>query len=429
MGVLLVHILSVPFSLGFGSAKQTAPPFWIYPDAAFNFKPLLDCWKPWTEDDQAGEGAVLDLLERHPSRVMEPESARLFVVPVMPYINAAVDECNGLTAERRIHQAVSALRRSHWLARNGGRDHMVITHTFRPTHMRPFKALLENATIAWFEHPLAKKRGPSAVYRMAWWRCTVTMPYLANPRCADLRSAEPQIRREPGTGFFQGTLEVAKQLRGQFYHLMGEPWARIHHVDRNLTRRKDGIGNPLDPAVSAFTKIGTARGMLRAEFCLAPKGDTPSSGRFFSAIACGCIPVVISDLLPGHLPFSRFVDYQSFAVFIDEFGFLDWPKEYLTKALQSSQPKADRLRAAMQRAMPDLLHFSPGSRVGTNLLLQWQNDCEPSETPPVKPQKLVPPPGSLLQMHSNGLVCGGGSEAEACRMRRAAKLKSGQIQV
>ena len=408
------------------------PPFYIYPEAAYNFKPLLDCWPTWRLDDQAGEAAMLDLLEHHPARVLDPALARLFVVPVMPYISAVVKDCDGEKTERRMARAANALRRSPWLAKNSGHDHMIITHTFRANHLRGMKEVLSNATVAWFEHPLAKKRGPSAVYRLAYWRCTVTLPYLANPHCADLRSSEPLASREPGSAFFQGTLDVAKQLRGQFYHFMNEPWARIRNVNRNITRSNwTGEASDLTGTtdVSAFTKVGTARQMLRSEFCLTPKGDTPTSGRFFHAMACGCIPVVISDLMPGHLPFDSIVNYKNLAVFVDEFGFLELPREYLMKALKVAQPKAARIRSAIDSAAKDLMHFAPGSRVATNLLLQWQHSCEPAESPPLKPQKLIPAPGSYLQMRANGLACGAGPEAATCKKSRTAKIRSGAIKL
>ena len=40
-------------------------------------------------------------------------------------------------------------------------------------------------------------------------------------------------------------------------------------------------------------KLGTAAGMLRSEFCLVPKGDTPTSSRLFTAIACGIYAAVL----------------------------------------------------------------------------------------------------------------------------------------
>ena len=46
--------------------------------------------------------------------------------------------------------------------------------------------------------------------------------------------------------------------------------------------------------------------MLRARFCLAPRGDTASAKRLYESIAAGCIPIIISDRLK--LPFERQVN-------------------------------------------------------------------------------------------------------------------------
>ena len=52
--------------------------------------------------------------------------------------------------------------------------------------------------------------------------------------------------------------------------------------------------------------------MLRAVFCLAPRGDTASSRRVYESIAAGCIPVIISDKLS--LPFASRLSYADFSV-------------------------------------------------------------------------------------------------------------------
>jgi len=33
----------------------------------------------------------------------------------------------------------------------------------------------------------------------------------------------------------------------------------------------------------------------RSVFCLHLRGDTPSSRRFFDAVASGCLPIIVSD--------------------------------------------------------------------------------------------------------------------------------------
>lgn len=50
--------------------------------------------------------------------------------------------------------------------------------------------------------------------------------------------------------------------------------------------------------------------MAASRFCLIVRGDTSSSRRLFTAIALGCIPVIISDW--GVLPFDSIIDYGQF---------------------------------------------------------------------------------------------------------------------
>lgn len=54
------------------------------------------------------------------------------------------------------------------------------------------------------------------------------------------------------------------------------------------------------------------RRMLSSVFCLAARGDTPSSRRTYEAIATGCIPVIIADDLV--LPFRKRLQWDTFSV-------------------------------------------------------------------------------------------------------------------
>ena len=51
--------------------------------------------------------------------------------------------------------------------------------------------------------------------------------------------------------------------------------------------------------------------MASSQFCLVVRGDTASSRRYFTAVALGCIPVVVSDWI--ELPFKRLIDYKQFS--------------------------------------------------------------------------------------------------------------------
>jgi hypothetical protein len=56
--------------------------------------------------------------------------------------------------------------------------------------------------------------------------------------------------------------------------------------------------------------------MSASTFCLVVRGDTSSSRRLFTAIALGCIPVIISDWIS--LPFTNVINYKAFALFFPE---------------------------------------------------------------------------------------------------------------
>ena len=59
--------------------------------------------------------------------------------------------------------------------------------------------------------------------------------------------------------------------------------------------------------------------MAEAKFCLNPRGDSPSSGRLFYAIALGCIPILISDpWVTMAEPFDGLLPFGDFATFVDE---------------------------------------------------------------------------------------------------------------
>lgn len=73
-----------------------------------------------------------------------------------------------------------------------------------------------------------------------------------------------------------------------------------------------------------------------AKFCLVVRGDNPSSRSFYTAIRFGCVPVIISNALPHYQPlFSSLVNFDDFAIVIDERDFLSSPAQRINHAIQS----------------------------------------------------------------------------------------------
>jgi hypothetical protein len=203
------------------------------------------------------------------------------------------------------------------------------------------------------------------------------------------------------------SLSTATRVRGHLAQLRSLPGARIVDVprggvqlnssapagaraarnvvapaldDRTPNPVPNPIPNPIGEicrrAETCASKLEFARRMLCSDYCLTPKGDTPTSSRFYSAIACGCVPLVVSDDLRHHLPFAQRVNY-SFVQYVRERDFLRDPSGAVDAAMRRLQPQLPVLRQQMREAARELLFEEEGSRVAHNTLLEYAGDCAP----------------------------------------------------
>jgi len=324
---------------------------------------------------------MLQLLRRHPARVTDPDQASLFVLPLMPYISSGAGECMGETHEQRMVRTRSALLRSEHFRRNGGHDHLLITNTFRVKLFGPwFKQLLSNATVAWFEQPLLAngQRRQGTLYRLAFWRCTIVIPYLTNPFCALQREIDrpPHASRRAGSVFFQGSWSAAHNLRRHLKELNQLPSSHVHDVPRWHECQGSNQSKPdCVVARSRGSRLHTARGMLQHEFCLVPRGDTPTSGRLFVALACRCVPIVISNKFAEHFPYASRGRYDEWTVNLPEQRFMKAPMQSVEEAIANARPKLSQMREAMESVSTELLYDAPGSRAADNMLREWGRAC------------------------------------------------------
>ena len=114
-----------------------------------------------------------------------------------------------------------------------------------------------------------------------------------------------------------------------------------------------------------------AQDMIDSVFCLTPAGDTQDTSRLFSAVAAGCLPVLIyheKHGIPG--PFSDVAKYDEWRVRWKHPGFLRNPKEAINR-LRQMDLKEIRLRQhRMEEHAADILYEHPQSRVGENFLIK-----------------------------------------------------------
>jgi hypothetical protein len=112
----------------------------------------------------------------------------------------------------------------------------------------------------------------------------------------------------------------------------------------------------------------TAYEMASSAWCLCPAGDTCVTSRLYSAVAAGCLPVVLCDQLQGAFPGA--VDYSAFWLKVPVKAFLARPASLLRtlRALTANATEMGRRQRALSRARADLLYDLPQSRLGSRFL-------------------------------------------------------------
>lgn len=168
---------------------------YVYDQPIFNNTDLVDCYVkttgvvPWLHEDwdvaeNVGEIWLHRALLEHPWRVLDPNEADLFFVPIYPFLSYHVLErmvrnrCPRKSHWRRMDAALSYLtRRSPYFKRFGGADHIVVC-----TWWKCVKAFSRR-------HRMVLRRSFLGIYEFVdyWfdWGCLgreVTAPYVASSR-------------------------------------------------------------------------------------------------------------------------------------------------------------------------------------------------------------------------------------------------------
>lgn len=397
-------------------APELPSSFFMYSDPALDHGWLRHC--PGFEELQAGvraerlgEVRMRDVLSRSSRRVSDPAAAQLLYVPLWEYASYALGQCNGTNHTQRMARAADALRASPQFARSRGADHVWVSTASRlhdgevagwlDTSVgsdfggyfglyarvgKPLAPLLERTIVGRYKShgPLRSRVGASVV----------EIPFPANQHVSH-EPAERGGHARPTLLYFAGSLDVCcagreircavAELVGNQPHLVAvriEPSLRDSEgpmppcTARALNRSRSSGGRlgerqrlksaNLGAASSAPAAVRAARQMARARFCLVPAGDECVSSRLYTAIAAGCLPVVICDWLRG--AFDWAARYGAFWIKVPRVQFLKDPASVL-EVLRSMPPAEEaRRRALLDAARADVLYARADSRVGTHLL-------------------------------------------------------------
>ena len=341
-------------------------------------------------------------LLNHASRTMDPEAADVVFVPFYGAVSYELGDCRGVSHRSRIELLAETMRNSPlWAAkgkadRPGRRFALPITHwRIAATLTSPLRELLESSqavTLTQDPYFFDQTRGlPNMYGDSSWmvpgWGCrafnghfNVIVPYPANYGNVLTPLALKEHEHRPQLVQFRGNTKLSLcaartrmkvqppascGLRSQLVEAASQ---RCPSADLKLEAIGRTNENHFAFAANFSTSQQTAS-MRRSTFCLIPRGDTPSSRRLYDAVAAGCIPVVISDELPGQLPYQHDLNWSSFTHEVAEelvmedacalFDSLRHMPPWRVHELQANLRKARRQLIYGEKS-PTSLGFQPG---------------------------------------------------------------------
>lgn len=331
--------------------KNIATKFYIYDDPIIMQKNVVDEHRAMGKDgfvkpiahidhvrgDADSEKTILDTLERHPLRTMNPDEAEIFVVPT-PVSELLAYGCQWENCTW-YDEAFDALTKQPTFKKAQGHKHVIIAlswplfsnrwSAFVPALSRNYRKL-ENVTVAHNYDPFGcqelkdiKKDFVTNDFKKIYDKETP----ISNAVSIGLGFNEAFPAVKPTFEKFQGSKHFI------FYHSRTDPMAYgstpyrfaplAQKVVDALPPSSIGFDVPKEEWVADFTS---------SKFCLVIRSDTPHSHALLYALRAGCIPVIVSDDYPLYAPtFKSSLAMEDYAIFIEEAKFHEDPTGELLK--------------------------------------------------------------------------------------------------
>ena len=402
-------------------AIRAKPTFYMYEGPGLDHSWMHACpgfaeWATGVRMQNTAEiGARAALSRARTWRVYDPDDADLFYVPIFPYMSQKLGRCEGRHENRthagRMQHAAELLERSRHYQRRQGRDHFYITTTWSTARISFYTQM----------QPLGRKLGcgvsgrykafpQTGSLKSSLTACTFQAPYAVNPHAT--REYHKNALRTTLLSF-AGSFDVCctgKLIRCKLGHLMVaaldqgdvsiQPSGGANVSAKSMgactamaaklvadARSKAASGHPSarrlqtahrEAVITAGAIQNDAQAMASSVFCLSPAGDNCVSGRFYSALAAGCIPVVICPLVGQHpVPFkeSRVVEFEPFWIDFSWSTFNRRPAALLEYLRGMSPDVVARYQRAIARHRMDLLYYVHSSRVAANMLGEIRHRC------------------------------------------------------
>ena len=248
-------------------------------------------------------------------------------------------------------------------------------------------------------------------------RCTIEVPYVANPYArlthartlrrnassdaavpatplrpnatsiASAKTHTPLARRRRFLLSFMGSLDVCcepglsiRRAMRRFIELGVNESTMVVHVAREAGRPLPG--KTPEEQHARYRAAGEL--MANSRFCLIPAGDNEVSSRLYSAMAAGCVPVVVANQLSG--AFASRVPYGRFWLRVEQQTFISQPLQLLARLRAIPSTDVAERRSRMLRYVADVTYNQPldlglsarqgsPSRAASNLLVAAHEGC------------------------------------------------------
>ena len=352
---------------------QEKIPFYVYT----NHSQYLTClpaakkaFAQWSDYFHGDDVIWNKLILEHPWRVLDPEQAKIFIVPAL--INFRADRRKvrcGSNPSLDQHSLMDSMAKyiisTEHYQKNNGIDHLIVSSHFKIRNnpkwklfSSDFSKMLKNMTFGNFEIK-DNANYNFGRYRkwFAQWRCSIVVPYVDYSK---MTSQYTSIENQEIIEKEQMTFESWKNRHYSFLFMGGLDGRRSYFTRRNLNWKcKEGFfssainGRTKQPfnhnyiyAASSWKKASVSGGncnetqcltrchnciltqnlkknytnfLMDSKFALVVHGDTPSTSRLYDAISSGSLPIIISsDLYEQALPFISNVPWFDFAFFISQ---------------------------------------------------------------------------------------------------------------
>ena len=318
-----------------------------------------DGFKSLSNSAFAGEGMQevrADVaLRKSPYRVNTRERASLFYVPLWETTSFRLGECNGKTHAQRMEALARALLSQRTFVRMGGRDHFWLSSLafdYPPSAMRnsseAYRTILNVSKgislIQRLGETTANLLSETVVGRMKSYglqdsrlsrphpsvvgRCTFDVGFQPNQHAMREYARWGGAPARPTLVYYAGGFDVCctgRKTRCRLADLFAAELptdvvirpsirpqeenatlpcltgalsaiaARTNQTTMSLIAalRRGSGAHGAARRVSSYERMGVE--MAHSVFCLAPSGDTAATSRAYTALAAGCIPVLLSD--------------------------------------------------------------------------------------------------------------------------------------